>query len=136
MSPKHRILGTHLLLPTAPSLGHTRFTAAQNTGAAFEGKMSVKPKPQELLIVGNLPDQAVLPKAHVAALMNLSNDTLDRLHRRGEGPPRIQLTARRVGYPVGGIKAGSKRNSVPSHNKRPRAEAGPIGYWAEYRRKT
>jgi predicted DNA-binding transcriptional regulator AlpA len=73
--------------------------------------MSIKPKSQELLLVGNLPDQAILPKAHVAALMNLSNDTLDRMHQRGEGPQRIQLTRRRVGYPVGGLKAWLKTKS-------------------------
>jgi predicted DNA-binding transcriptional regulator AlpA len=73
--------------------------------------MSVKPKTQDLLLVGNLPDQAILPKAHVAALMNLSGDTLDRLHRRGEGPQRIQLSARRVGYPVGGLRAWLKAKS-------------------------
>jgi predicted DNA-binding transcriptional regulator AlpA len=79
-------------------------TAAQKPAPSFEGKMSVKPKTPELLLVGNLPDQAILPKAHVVVLTNLSGDTLDRLHQRGEGPPRIQLSPRRVGYPVGGLR--------------------------------
>jgi predicted DNA-binding transcriptional regulator AlpA len=71
--------------------------------------MSVKP--EELTLIGNLPDQAILSKAHASALMNLSGDTLDRLHRRGEGPERIQLSPRRVGYAVGALRAWMQERS-------------------------
>jgi predicted DNA-binding transcriptional regulator AlpA len=71
--------------------------------------MSVKP--EELMLIGNLPDQAILSKAHASALMNLSGDTLDRLHRRGEGPERIQLSPRRVGYAVGALRAWMQERS-------------------------
>jgi predicted DNA-binding transcriptional regulator AlpA len=54
---------------------------------------------------GNLSDQAVLSRMQVSALTNLSADTLDRLHRLGQGPERIQLSPRRVGYSVGSLRA-------------------------------
>ena len=50
-----------------------------------------------------LPDYAVLTKAQTCAVTNLSADTLDRLHRQKKGPPRVQLSERRVGYPAGGL---------------------------------
>jgi predicted DNA-binding transcriptional regulator AlpA len=59
----------------------------------------------QLTIVGNLPDQAVLSKTQACALMCVSVDTLDRLHRLGEGPQRIQLSPRRVGYSVGSLRS-------------------------------
>ena len=31
-------------------------------------------------------------------LLNLSKDTFDRLESRGDGPPKIQLSANRIGY--------------------------------------
>jgi predicted DNA-binding transcriptional regulator AlpA len=68
--------------------------------------------PEELTLVGNLPDQAVLSKAQTCALTGLSEDTLNRLHHRGEGPVRVQLSPRRVGYTVGSLKAWLKEQSV------------------------
>ena len=58
----------------------------------------------EFTLIGNLPDQAVLSKTQACALMNLSEDTLNRLYRRGEGPARVQLSPRRVGYTVGAVR--------------------------------
>ncbi len=43
-------------------------------------------------------DNAVLSKKQAAQLINISPDTLDRLHQRGDGPPRLQISDRRVGY--------------------------------------
>ena len=51
-----------------------------------------------------MPDLAVLTRAQTCALTGLSADTLDRLHKLNEGPPRVQLSARRVGYPAGGLR--------------------------------
>ena len=51
-----------------------------------------------------MPDLAVLTRAQTCALTGLSADTLDRLHKLNEGPPRVQLSPRRVGYPAGGLR--------------------------------
>ena len=59
-----------------------------------------------------LPDYAVLTKAQTCAVTNLSADTLDRLHQQKKGPPRVQLSARRVGYPAGGLRAWLKECTV------------------------
>lgn len=57
------------------------------------------------VLPSNLPDHAVLTKSQTCAITNLSEDTLARLHRNGDGPERVQLSPRRVGYTVGGIRA-------------------------------
>jgi predicted DNA-binding transcriptional regulator AlpA len=57
-----------------------------------------------LAALPQLPDYAVLTKAQTCAVTNLSADTLDRLHKLNEGPPRVQLSPRRVGYPAGGLR--------------------------------
>lgn len=44
-------------------------------------------------------DQVVSPR-QAARLMNLSQDTLRRLHRQGRGPPRLSLSTRRKGYRI------------------------------------
>jgi predicted DNA-binding transcriptional regulator AlpA len=68
--------------------------------------------PAELTaLIGNLPDQAVLSKTQTCALTNLSEDTLNRLHRRGEGPVRVQLSPRRVGYTVGAVRSWLEKRS-------------------------
>jgi predicted DNA-binding transcriptional regulator AlpA len=52
-----------------------------------------------------LPDCAVLTIAQVINLTGLSRDTLVRLHRQNQGPPRVQLSERRYGYPFGALRA-------------------------------
>jgi predicted DNA-binding transcriptional regulator AlpA len=64
-----------------------------------------------LLIPADLPDHAVLSKPQVCSLIGLSEDTLHRLHRNGDGPERIQLSARRVGYSVGAIRSWLQKRS-------------------------
>jgi predicted DNA-binding transcriptional regulator AlpA len=66
-------------------------------------------------LVGNLPDQAVLSKTQTCALTNLSADTLDRLHRQGEGPERVQLSPRRVGYTVAAVRTWLKKRSATAN---------------------
>jgi predicted DNA-binding transcriptional regulator AlpA len=52
----------------------------------------------------DLPDHKLLSRAELARLLGVSLDTLDRMESRGEAPPRLRISPRRWGYPVGGIK--------------------------------
>lgn len=65
----------------------------------------------EIIFPTNLPDHAVLTKSQTCALTNLSEDTLSRLHHRGDGPERVQLSARRVGYTVGAVRIWLQQRS-------------------------
>ena len=58
-----------------------------------------------------LPDYAVLTKAQVLAVTGLSEATLDRLHHEKSGPPRVQLSTRRIGYPVRQLREWLKQRS-------------------------
>jgi predicted DNA-binding transcriptional regulator AlpA len=58
----------------------------------------------ELTRLNGLPDWAVLSKQETAKVLGISDDTLDRLHRQGKGPTRIQTSMRRVGHTVGAIR--------------------------------
>jgi hypothetical protein len=51
-----------------------------------------------------LPDWAVLTDQQTVALLGVSRDTLDRLDRAGDGPPRVNLSPRRRGRTVGGLR--------------------------------
>jgi predicted DNA-binding transcriptional regulator AlpA len=62
------------------------------------------------------PDFRVLTKAEVAAVTGLSFDTIDRMIRRGEGPPRIKLSPRRVGFPIAGLRAWLKSRTVSARD--------------------
>ncbi len=64
-----------------------------------------------LAAIPALPDYAVLTKQQACAVTNLSADTLDRLHKNNQGPPRVQLSPRRVGYPAGGLRDWLRRRS-------------------------
>jgi predicted DNA-binding transcriptional regulator AlpA len=67
------------------------------------------------LIRADLPDHAVLSKPQVCSIINLSEDTLARLHQKGEGPERLQLSPRRVGYTLGAVRTWlRKRASAPA----------------------
>jgi predicted DNA-binding transcriptional regulator AlpA len=57
------------------------------------------------LIPTDLPDHTVLTKPQVCSILGVSEDTLTRLRQRGEGPERVQLSPRRVGYTVGAIRS-------------------------------
>lgn len=56
-----------------------------------------------------LPDYACLSKRQVTIAMGVSEETLDRLNEQKQGPPRVWLSARRVGYPVGMLRDWLKR---------------------------
>jgi predicted DNA-binding transcriptional regulator AlpA len=40
----------------------------------------------------------VISESEAAEAGNVSTSTLRRMHKRGEGPPRIRLSPRRIGY--------------------------------------
>jgi predicted DNA-binding transcriptional regulator AlpA len=58
------------------------------------------------------PDFKVLTKAEVVGLTGLSRDTLERMVSRGEGPPCVRLSPRRVGFPVAGLRAWLQSRTV------------------------
>lgn len=45
-------------------------------------------------------DFATLTREEAAAALNISVDTLDKMHRRGEGPPRFRSSVARWAYPL------------------------------------
>jgi predicted DNA-binding transcriptional regulator AlpA len=52
----------------------------------------------------DLPDCKVLTTTELVELTGISVNTLWRLRQAGEGPPRIKLTERIYGYPVGKLR--------------------------------
>ena len=52
----------------------------------------------------DFPDHKLVSRAELARLLGVSLDTLDRMESRGEAPPRLRISPRRWGYPVGGVK--------------------------------
>jgi predicted DNA-binding transcriptional regulator AlpA len=56
------------------------------------------------LDLGTLPDWAVLSDPQAIVLLGFSRDTLRRLDAAGDGPPRVKLSPRRHGRPVGGLR--------------------------------
>ena len=56
----------------------------------------------------------VLTISEAAHLMRVSVRTLERLAETGEGPPRIQLTGRRVGYWHSDLMAWLKARTSPA----------------------
>jgi predicted DNA-binding transcriptional regulator AlpA len=46
----------------------------------------------------DLPSQIVWDVEQTAAALGINSRTLQRLAETGEGPPRLQLSLRRVGY--------------------------------------
>jgi len=61
--------------------------------------------------LSSLSDFAVLTKPEAITITSLSRFTLDRLHRNNQGPPRVQLSPRRVGYPAGGLRKWLQQRS-------------------------
>jgi predicted DNA-binding transcriptional regulator AlpA len=75
-----------------------------------------------------LPDWAVLTDQQTVELLGVSRDTLKRLDRVGDGPPRVNLSPRRHGRTVGGLRKWIQRRL----SKRPRAtDAAPDGCGCE-----
>jgi predicted DNA-binding transcriptional regulator AlpA len=72
--------------------------SARNRTTRHEPAMSIE-------VLKDLPNDACVSKMQAATLINISADTLDRMHQRGEGPKRIKLSARRVGFRMRDIRA-------------------------------
>jgi predicted DNA-binding transcriptional regulator AlpA len=51
-----------------------------------------------------LPPEAVLTDKQVCELVGISQDTLWRLERKGDAPPRVQLSARRHGRRLADVR--------------------------------
>jgi predicted DNA-binding transcriptional regulator AlpA len=51
-----------------------------------------------------LPPDAILTDREVSELVGISVDTLWRLERKGDAPPRIQLSARRHGRRLADVR--------------------------------
>ena len=50
-------------------------------------------------------DDRILTFSEFLGITGLSPATAGRLNRTGDGPPRVQLSPRRVGYPLAGVRA-------------------------------
>ena len=65
--------------------------------------------------LNDLPDVAILSDKEAAEVLGVSLDTLARMTARGDAPPRVQISMRRFGRPVGSLKAWlAKRSAMPS----------------------
>jgi predicted DNA-binding transcriptional regulator AlpA len=62
----------------------------------------------------DLPPREVWDVRQAAAFLGMSDRTLQRLDETGEGPPRVQLSTRRVGYLRGDIDAWLKQRRSSS----------------------
>jgi predicted DNA-binding transcriptional regulator AlpA len=51
-----------------------------------------------------LPPEAILTDREVSELVGISVDTLSRLERKGDAPPRVQLSARRHGRRLADVR--------------------------------
>ena len=60
--------------------------------------------PKLPLQLSALPDWAVLTDQQTSGVLGLSLDTLRRLDRGRDGPPRVELSPRRHGRPVGELR--------------------------------
>lgn len=84
----------------------------------------------------DLPDEAVLSDQQTSLLLNVSQDTLQRLDKAGEGPsPVVKLSPRRKGRTVGTIRRWLQEARVPDafspNNKNPRPLDGSSGEIAQ-----
>jgi hypothetical protein len=83
---------------------------------AQEGALSIgMPQMTKLMLLDELPSWAVISDAQALKLLGLSKDTLARLDKSGDGPPKVLLSPRRHGRPIGGLRAWlAKRTASPN----------------------
>jgi predicted DNA-binding transcriptional regulator AlpA len=62
--------------------------------------------------LNSMPDCAVLSAKQVATLTGLSLRTLALLDRERSGPPRVQLSRCRFGYPLGAFREWLKQRTI------------------------
>jgi predicted DNA-binding transcriptional regulator AlpA len=49
-------------------------------------------------------EDTILSNLQAAEMIGCHRATLEKLHRRGEGPPRIRISDRRFGYRLGDLR--------------------------------
>lgn len=59
----------------------------------------------------NINGDCIISKKEAAELLDISVDTLDRMTARGEGPKRVQLSARRVGFQMRELRQWIERRA-------------------------
>jgi predicted DNA-binding transcriptional regulator AlpA len=64
-------------------------------------------------LLDGLPPEAILADKQVCELVGISQDTLWRLERKGDAPPRIQLSPRRHGRRLADVRAWIAERTVP-----------------------
>jgi hypothetical protein len=81
--------------------------------------------PKLPLQLSALPDWAVLTAQQTSGVLGLSLDTLRRLDRGRDGPPRVELSPRRHGRPVGELRKWIQKRvgGSPTNQKCKRAPA-------------
>jgi predicted DNA-binding transcriptional regulator AlpA len=83
--------------------------------------------PKLPLQLSALPDWAVLTDQQTSGVLGLSLDTLHRLDRRRDGPPRVKLSPRRHGRPIGELRKWmQKRVGASLHEPKMQARTGRI----------
>ena len=68
------------------------------------GHGELKAQMRRKIALHDLPDYCVLDKREAAAALDIAPITLNRMHRRGEGPERSLISPRRIGYTVAALK--------------------------------
>jgi predicted DNA-binding transcriptional regulator AlpA len=63
-----------------------------------------------------LPPEAILTDREVSELVGISVDTLSRLERKGDAPPRVQLSARRHGRRLADVRRWLAERTVRKSN--------------------
>ena len=66
-----------------------------------------------------LPDWAVLTDEQTSELLGVSQDTLRRLDRGRDGPPRVRLSPRRHGRPLGELRKWLQNRTSSLSTTRP-----------------
>jgi predicted DNA-binding transcriptional regulator AlpA len=75
---------------------------------------------QKLTTLDELPSWAVISDAQAVELLGFSRDTLARLDKSGDGPPKVILSPRRHGRPIGQLREWlARRTAAPGTKLNP-----------------
>jgi hypothetical protein len=61
-------------------------------------------------------DLATLTREQVARALNITTDTLDKLHAQGAGPPRFRASPRRWAYPAAQFRRWQEQRQRAEQN--------------------
>src|SRR5262249_22121147 len=82
---------------------------------------------KQIFNLAALPDWAVRTDQQTSGVLGLSLDTLRRLDRGRDGPPRVELSPRRHGRPVGELRKWiQQRVGASLHGPQIQADVGRI----------